>query len=334
MQKAGINGIACYLPERKITNEDFAKMFPNWNVPRAEQITGIKERRIEEANVPASEMAVRAALKLFETINANRSSVDFVIVVTQSGDYRSPATACLLQNRLGLPRSTGAMDINQGCSGYMYGLATAKALAESCIAQKILLITVEKTSFFVHQADPTMRLLQGDAATATLITCDDATMGIGVTDFGTDGSGFENIIVPYSGSAETMEREKDTAGARYAHPECVNMKGLEIFNFSVSSVPETINAALGKNGMKQSDIDYFVFHQANKIIITTIAEKMNIPLDKIPMNLERVGNTSCCSVPLLLSEIYNEKMPQPGSNILLCGFGVGLSWASTVLTVR
>jgi 3-oxoacyl-[acyl-carrier-protein] synthase-3 len=277
-------------------------------------------------------MAVRAAEKLFETTGTPKDEIDFTIVVTQSGDYRMPATACLVQDRAGLPQSSGAMDINQGCAGYVYGLAAAKALTENGSARKVLLITVEKTSFFLHPEDSTLRLLQGDAAAATLISPDGAAE-IGAADFGTDGSRCDNIIVPYGGSAEAMERENG-ADARYAYPEFVNMKGMEIFNFSVTTAPKTIIAALQKNGLELNDIDYYLFHQANSMIVDAIGTSMKIPAEKIPMNIDRVGNTSSCSIPLLLDELMREKKPAYGSKILLCGFGVGLSWAATVLSIR
>jgi 3-oxoacyl-[acyl-carrier-protein] synthase-3 len=334
MKKAGIKAVECYLPERVLTNDDITAMFPRWDMVRAERLTGIRRRHVEDDNTPASEMACRAASKLFAKDGAGKDSVDFVIVVTQSGDYRMPATACILQNRLGLSRSVGAMDINQGCAGYVYGLMTAKALVECGAAKKILLITVEKTSFFMHPTDATLRTLQGDAATATLVSSERPLAEIGDADFGTDGGAFDNIIVPYGGSAEALERKMDdTSGARYQHPDFVNMKGMEIFNFSVTEVPETINAALGKNGLAIGDVDYFILHQANAIIIRTIAEKLKIPPEKIPMNIDRVGNTSSCSIPLLLSEVLSDPRIKRGDKILLCGFGVGLSWATTVLRI-
>jgi 3-oxoacyl-[acyl-carrier-protein] synthase-3 len=332
MKRAGIEAMAYYLPEHAITNDDLAKAHPDWNVERAERATGIKSRRMEEHNVPASAMAVHAAKKLFEMTRTPKAEIDFTIVVTQSGDYRMPATACLVQDRLGLPQSSGAMDINQGCAGYIYGLAVAKALAENGSARKVLLITVEKASFFLHPDDSALRLLQGDAAAAALISPSGAA-AIGAFDFGTDGSRYDSIIVPYGGSAESMERENG-ADTRYAYPEYVNMKGMEIFNFSVTAAPKTIIATLQKNGLKPDDVDYYLFHQANGMIVKTIGTTMKIPSEKIPMNLDRVGNTSSCSIPLLLEELIREKKPRRGSNILLCGFGVGLSWAATVLSIR
>ena len=259
MGGAGIDGIASYLPKRVITNRDLAEAFPGLNMARAERATGIKARHAEDASTPASDMAIRAAEALFEKIREDRNSIDFVIVVTQSADYRMPATACLVQGRAGLPKSAGAMDICQGCAGYIYGLATAKSFAESGVARKILLITVEKTSFFLYEKDSALRLLQGDAATATLISGHGRLAELGAFDFGTAGSGFAGIIVPYGGSAEPRERAAAEEGPKYAHHEFVNMKGLDVFNFSVETVPVTINAALRKNGLAPDDVDYFVF---------------------------------------------------------------------------
>lgn len=336
MNQVGIEGIAYYLPETVLTNEDIACMFPEWDPKRAERITGIKERRLEKEETAASDMALAAAQNLISEYRLDKSQIDFIIVVTQSADYRMPATACIMQDKLGLPTSTGAMDINLGCSGYIYGLATAKALVETNVARKVLLVTVEKTSFFMHPKDSTLRALQGDAATATLVSKENIVAAIDETDFGTDGSAYENIIVPYGGTAEHRERARAVTQGQYPYPDHVNMKGLEIFNFSVGTVPKTIDRALSKNGLELEDIRYFVLHQANKIILKTIGDSLKIPEEKLPMNIDKVGNTSSCSIPILLADILSPekgKATAAGDRILLCGFGVGLSWGTTVLTV-
>ncbi len=274
-------------------------------------------------------MSVMAANKIFDKNTLDKDLIDFVIVVTQSADYRMPATACIVQDKLGLSRNIGAMDINLGCSGYVYGLAVAKALVNSDMAKRVLLIAVEKTSFFLHPEDVTLRTLQGDAATATIISRENVIASIDATDFGTDGSGYDDIIVPYGGSAELIERAK---GEQYQYPDFVNMKGMEIFNFSVETVPVTVRDTLAKNKLNLEEIDFFLFHQANKIMIDTIATSMQIPPEKVPMNIATVGNTSSCSIPILLTDLLAERKPAAGARLLLCGFGVGLSWATTIMT--
>ena len=332
MSQAGIAAIDCYLPQRILANAEIAKQFPEWDPKRAERITGVRERRVEPAETPASDMALQAARNLLDNYNIPKETIDFVIVITQSGDYVLPATACILQHKLGLSTSTGAMDVNLGCSAYVYGLATAKGLVESGAARNVLLVTVEKTSFAMHPEDITLKVLQGDAATATLVSKENVFADICAMDFGTDGSGYDNIIVPCGGSAEIYET-KQPQFAEFPHPHHVNMKGMNIFNFSVSAVPKTLTRCLEKNGLSLDEIDHFVFHQANKIILDTIGSVLKIPREKIQTNIETVGNTSSCSIPLLLCDMKNQGALKPQDRVMLCGFGVGLSWSSAVLKV-
>ncbi|MDR3255884.1 MAG: ketoacyl-ACP synthase III [Synergistaceae bacterium] len=342
MNRAFIEAVSYYLPPRNVSNEELAREFPAWNPTRAELITGIKNRRVEAADVPASEMAWRAAEKIFERDiknikKADKRDVDFLIVVTQSADYRLPCTACLLQAKLGLADSTGALDINLGCSGFVYGLILAKSLAASGAARKILLVAVEKSSFMVHQSDVTLRYILGDAAAAALISSGSGFAEIGESDYGTDGAGWRHILIPAGGSAmpcgESTKAPTADADGNLKYPEYERMNGMEIFNFSVKRGPASIRSALEKNNLQREQVDYFLLHQANKIIIDAIAGALKINPERIPVNISEVGNTSSCSIPILLSDLRDDGKLSAGKKLVLCGFGVGLSWASTALTI-
>jgi 3-oxoacyl-[acyl-carrier-protein] synthase-3 len=281
-------------------------------------------------------MAAFAAEKIFAQ-GIKKEDIDFLILVTQSADYRLPCTACVLHGKLGLGSSTGALDVNLGCSGFVYGLILAKSLVQAGTAKEVLLVTVEKPSFLVHPTDITLRNIHGDASAAALVSHSPGFAEIGGSDFGTDGGGWRHILVPAGGSASpcceaTKTPEKDEDG-NLKYPEYEWMNGMEVFNFSVKRGPMSIRAAIEKNNITQEQVDYFLLHQANKIIIDTIAGAMKISPERIPTNISDVGNTSSCSIPILLTNLKDDSKLIAGQKLALCGFGVGFSWASTVLTI-
>jgi 3-oxoacyl-[acyl-carrier-protein] synthase-3 len=337
MRGSFIEAVSYYLPEHRVANAELASEFPGWNPRRAEQITGIKSRYVESPGVSASDMAVRASSKIFEQ-GIERKDIDFLVTVTQSGDYRLPATACVLHGKLGMEPGAGALDVNLGCSGFVYGLILAKSLVSSGTADKVLLVTVEKSSFLSHPTDVTLRNILGDAAAVAVISSAPGFAEILESDYGTDGSGWNHIIVPAGGSAnpccdETKKPSRDQDG-NLKYPEYERMDGMEVFNFSVAKGPLTIQAALKKNNLSVDQIDHFLLHQANKLIIDTIAGTLKIPSAKVPINISEVGNTSSCSIPILLSDLIAGGKIRANDKLVLCGFGVGFSWASTVIAIR
>ncbi|GHV55835.1 3-oxoacyl-ACP synthase [Synergistales bacterium] len=336
-----IKDVAYYLPPNKVTNEDLKARFPSWNAKRAEKVTGVRERYVENPELAASDMSLIASQRLFDAGRVSKDDIDFVLLVTQSGDYRYPCTAGILQYKLGLGNSVGAFDINLGCSGFVYGLLAARSLVASGAAKNVLLATVEKTSFLCHKSDAALAGLFSDAAAATVVSSDGGIAAIGEFDVGTDGSGYDYIYIPVGGSAmpqaDSASPESPIAGEAGSHPEFANMKGLEVFDFSVKSVPITISKALERNKTDIRDIRYFVLHQANKIILDTIAANMGLPSEKMPTNIAEVGNTSSCSIPILLTDLIHggrgDRL-EKGDKLVLCGFGVGLSWGTTVITIQ
>lgn len=330
--KAYINCISYYLPEKICTNIDLIKDFPEWSVEKVANKVGINQRHIAETNETAGDMAYKAALKLFDDNFINPSQIDFILFCTQSPDYFLPTTACIIQNKLGIPTSAGALDFNLGCSGYVYGLSLAKGLIFAGIAKNILLLTGETYSKYIYQEDKGNRSIFGDAATATLISLD-GIAEIGDFSLGTDGRGFENLIVRTGCSRERGTRnlhDTDESG-NINSPDHLYMNGSEIFNFTLDSVPQLVKDTIHKNGMLIENIDYYIFHQANKYMLNTLRKLCSIEKDAFYVDLEDVGNTVSSTIPIALSRVMKLGILKIKSNVLIAGFGVGYSWGGCVL---
>ena len=330
--KAYIKGISYYLPEKVITNEDLVKEFPEWSVEKVASKVGVNKRHIAEANETAGDLAEKAALKLFQEYNIPPTDIDFLMLCTQSSDYFLPSTACILQNRLGIPTSSGAFDYNLGCSGCIYGLALAKGLIMSGAAKNILLLTAETYNKYLHPTDKSNKSIFGDGAAACLISTD-GFAEIGEFVFGTDGSGAENLIVK-TGAARIKEKtgfyETDDEGhTRY--DDYLYMNGGAIFNFTLDTVPTLMNDVLAKNNLTKEAIDYYIFHQANKFMLNTIRKVCILPKDKFYINLEETGNTVSSTILISLKDCIDKQLIHPSQNILITGFGVGLSWGGCTI---
>lgn len=328
--KAYIKGISYYLPEKVVTNEDLVEEFPEWTVDKISKKVGISERHVTGEDETAGDMAVKAAEKLFVEKGIDRSIIDFVLLCTQSPDYHLPSTSCVIQDRLGLSTKCGAFDFNLGCSGYEYGLAVAKGLIVSGIAKNILLLTAETYNKYIHPQDKGNRTIFGDGATATLVS-DSGFAEIGEFCLGTDGSGAEQLIVK-TGCARHFQMlndyQKDEEGNIHSSDN-LYMNGKAIFDFTADVVPPLIDETLLKNGIKMDDVNLFVFHQANKYMINYIRKLMNIDKERFYIFMENVGNTVSSTIPIALCEA--EKEGKLKGNIVLAGFGVGLSYGAVVL---
>lgn len=331
--KSYIKAISYYLPERVVTNEDLVKDFPEWTVEKVAGKVGVNQRHIAAENETASDMATKSAEKLFSEHNIDRSTIDFVLLCTQSSDYYLPTSACLIQNRLGLSTSCGALDFNLGCSGFVYGLSLAKGLIAGGIAKNVLLLTAETYSKHIHPKDKGNRTIFGDASAATLVSTDGFAS---VEDFclGTDGRGAENLIVKRGGLRQpnavgdlTFDEAGNPTSSDYLH-----MNGGEIFNFTSEAVPVLVENVLKKNQLKQDDIQLFVFHQANKYMMNYLRKLIDIEPEKFYFYLEKVGNTVSSTIPIALCEAQKEGKLE--GNILIAGFGVGYSWGATILDCK
>ena len=311
-----IAAIASHFPESALTNEELAADFPEWSPEKIFQKTGIRRRHIAAPRETAADLAFRAAERLFES--HDRSQVDFLLFCTQAPDYFLPASACLLQHRLGLRTGMGALDFNLGCSGYIYGLALAQSLLDGGMAEAILLLTGDTYSRFIAPEDHSTRTIFGDAAAATLLTRASRSRLHSFV-FGTDGSGAAQIIV------ESGACRHGGAIPRLA------MNGPEVFNFTLQVVPSLVEAVLRKAGLTPDQVDLYVFHQANAFMLEHLRRKLQIPPEKFVLALENCGNTVSSTIPIALQSAHGSGALKPGSRILLAGFGVGLSWAGCIL---
>jgi 3-oxoacyl-[acyl-carrier-protein] synthase-3 len=336
---ASIIDIAGYLPEPIITNEDLAMIYPEWSAEKIYDKTGIKIRHIAGIEQTATDLAYQAAINLFLRNKTDVGTIDFIIFCTQSPDYILPTSACVLQQRLGISTNSGAIDINLGCSGYVYALSLAKGLIETHAAKNILLLTADTYSKCIHPMDKSVRTLFGDGATATIISgCESAKPSIGPFVFGTDGRGEKNLIIEAGGyrkpkNATTALEYTDSSG-NVRTAENLYMNGAEIMEFSLKEVPKAVNSLLEKQGYTKEDVDFFVFHQANKFMLDALQKKLKIPKEKLPLFLENCGNTVSSSIPFVLENMLNNDLFSEGKQLMLVGFGVGYSWASCFLNFK
>lgn len=329
---AYIKGISYYLPHRTITNEELLQEFPEWSVDKVAAKVGVNSRHLAADDETAGDMAEKAAIQLFEEYNVDPKTIDFVMLCTQSPDYFLPSTACILQNRLGLPTTAGAFDYNLGCSGCVYGMVMAKGLIDSGIAKNVLVLTAETYQKYLHPSDKSNRSIFGDGAAACLISTE-GIAEIGNFSLGTDGSGAEHLIVK-TGAARCKLATGNVVEDEDGHQrfdDYLYMNGSAIFNFTLEAVPAMMKDVLAKNKMERDEVDFFVFHQANKFMLNTIRKVCVLSKDKFYINLEETGNTVSSTVMIALKDCLDNGTIQPGMNVMITGFGVGLSWGGTIL---
>lgn len=329
---AFIKAISYYLPEKVVTNEELVKEFPEWSVEKVAQKVGVDSRHVAADEETAGDMAGKAARKLFEEYKIDPKTIDFLMLCTQSPDYFLPSTACVLQDRLGIPTSAGAFDYNLGCSGCIYGMAMAKGLIASGIAKNILLLTAETYNKYLHPSDKSNRSIFGDGAAACLISTD-GFAEIGEFSLGTDGSGANNLIVKTGASRQktaTRKYVEDEEGHMW-YDDYLYMNGGNIFNFTLESVPAMMKEILEKNNLEKDQIDYYVFHQANKFMLNTIRKVCVLPKDKFYVDLASTGNTVSSTVLIGLKDCMMKSFINAGDTVMISGFGVGLSWGGTIL---
>lgn len=333
MIKAYIKSISYYTPTPVLSNESLVREFPEWTVEKVASKVGIHQRYISSDNETAGDMALKAAEKLFEEHGIDRNDIDFVLLCTQSPDYFLPSTSCILQDKLGLRQDIGAFDFNLGCSGFVYGLSVAKGLVAAGIAKNILLLTSETYTKYLHPKDKGNRTIFGDAATATLIS-DTGFAEIGEFVLGTDGSGYEQLIVK-SGASRNPMMQNDVCFDNNGNPissDHLFMNGPDIFTFTIERVPKMVQDLLNKSNLEKDDITLFVPHQANLYILEFLRKKMKIDKDKYYINLANFGNTVSSTIPIALCEARKENKLH--GNVLLAGFGVGLSWGGVILKIN
>ena len=308
--KISIKKIEYYLPEKIEEGSILKEDNPKWDINKIEEKTGISKRYISKKDETTLDLAFKASEKILSS-EEQRNSIDALILVTQSPEFVLPASACVLQDRLKLNKNCLAFDVNQGCSGFIYGLAIGGSLVEAGVASNVLLICSETYTKYIGKSDHTCRPIFSDGAAATLIS-KASKNNIGPFELGTDGSGAKNLIV----------KSKDLP---------LYMSGPDLFLFTLESVPKCINSILEKANKKITDINLFVFHQASKIVIDNIVRHLKLPEKKVFRNYQKIGNTVSATIPIALKDASDSGKLKNGDTILALGFGVGYSWGGCII---
>jgi 3-oxoacyl-[acyl-carrier-protein] synthase III len=325
--------IETYLPENILSNKMISEEFPKWYPEKIEEKLGVRERHVVSENETALDLATYAGKRILKKYSA--AKIGFVILCTQSPDFFLPTSACILQSNLGLGNSVGALDFNLGCSGFIYGLAISKALIASNMSESILLVMSETYTKHINKLDFANRSIFGDAATAIIVEpCHEPHIHEFV--FGTDGNGASNLIVKNGGLRNKFDPNaivySDESGNKRTNNN-LYMNGPEIFNFTIESIPTVVQNVLNKNNTSLDEIDYFIFHQANKFMLDYLRKKIKIPKEKFYNNLLTTGNTVSSTIPIALKDSIDNGTIKSGDKVLLCGFGVGYSWGATIITI-
>lgn len=331
--KTFIEAISYYLPEKILTNEQIAAEFPEWSVEKINNKIGIKERHVSANDETASDMAIKAGEKLLLEHSVNKNTIDYLIFCTQSPDYYLPTTACVIQDRLGLPTTIGAIDLNLGCSGWIFGLSLAKGLIIGGMATKVLLLTSETYSKYLHPKDKGNRTIFGDGAAATLIG-KKGIAEIGNFNFGTNGKGADKLIVK-SGGARNRSALNDLIFDDFGNPKSSDylyMNGADILSYTLDIFPDLVANTLRINGIEMNDIDLHVYHQPNKYMASLQKKKLKIADGKYYCFFENVGNTVSSTIPIAIFEAINDGSIKKGFKILSVAQGLGYSWGGVVLT--
>ncbi|EEY35859.1 beta-ketoacyl-ACP synthase III [Pseudoleptotrichia goodfellowii] len=320
--RVGILGTGSYLPEKVMTNDDLSK-FVDTNDEWIRTRTGIRERRIAAENEATSDLAYKAAEKAIENAKIDKNEIDLVIVATMSPDHITPATAAIVQDKLGI--NAAAFDLSAACTGFVYAFTTGYSFVKSGIYKKVLVIGAETMSRILDWEDRTTCVLFGDGAGAVVLGQIE-NGGYIASHLVSDGSGAEDVIIPAGGSRNPVSKEEIDKREIY-----FKMKGSDVFKFAVRAFPETVENVLAQGNTTADDVDMFIPHQANIRIIESIAKRFKQPLDKFYVNLQRYGNTSGASIPLALDEANKEGKLKKGDKVVMVGFGGGLTYGSILL---
>ena len=336
-QGVRIAGIASAVPSNEVTLIDTAASMgiSEREARKIAAVTGALRRRVAPQGMCTSDLVCQAAGGLLDEMGYDRDSIDALVLVTQTPDYDLPATACILQDRLGLPTSCAALDVSLGCSGFIYGLWMCSSLIASSAARRVLLLAGDTITAFVAPQDRSTALLFGDAGTATLLERDDDAAPMHFV-LGTDGTGKEFLIKQDGAfrnpvTAASLQRKPDSAG-RCRGPLDLYMDGAEVFRFSLEKVPPMVEQVLARSDWSWDQVDAFVPHQANLFMLRTIGDQLKLPAEKLIVSLDEYGNTSSASIPLALSHRLATRLQRGTERLILAGFGVGWSWGAAAVT--
>lgn len=324
MLRSKIISTGAYLPEKVLTNTDLEKMVDTSDKWIRER-TGIRERRIANNNEAASDLAYEASKIAIDRAGLKPKDIDIIIVATVSGDMPFPSTACILQYKLGA-KNSAAFDINAACSGFLYGLYIADSFIKAKLHKKILVVGSEVLSKIIDWQDRTTCVLFGDGAGAVILSPTEGKSGIISMHINSDGSMWELLNIPAGGSR--MPTTIETVEKRLHY---IKMRGNETFKFAVRTLEDLVIKTLKENNISSKDLSLLIPHQANLRIIQATAQRLNLSMDKVLVNLDKYGNTSAASIPIALNEAIETKRIKTGDYILLEAFGGGLTWASALI---
>jgi 3-oxoacyl-[acyl-carrier-protein] synthase-3 len=331
---AVVRAVSVYLPEKILDNAELVRQFGVWTEDKIFGKTGVARRHVVDGE-RVSDLAAGAGEKLFAEHGISPNEVDFLLLCTECPDHFLPATACIVQNRLGLRKNVGALDYNLGCSGYIYGLALSKGLIAGGMARKVLLITADTITRTIHPKDKSTRSIFGDAAAATLLEASEDE-GVGLFSLGTDGSGADMLIIPAGAWAcpSTPETRAETTNrwGNVRTPENLYMNGPEVLNFTLEVAPACFEEVLKRNNTTLAEVELVVMHQASRMLLEKIRGALNISEEKFIFDIENYGNTASSTIPIVLRDMAHTGRLKKGDKVLLMAFGVGLSWGGVLLT--
>lgn len=326
VQGVVLRGIVSAAPKRTVDNAIFAERFGEAAVAEVVKMIGVEQRRIADPDQTTADLCFEAAKVLIERLDWAADSIDGLIFVSQTPDYRLPATACSLHGRLGLSPHCQAFDVSLGCSGYVYGLWLAATLVRAGL-RRVLVLAGDTASRLVDPNDRSTAILFGDAGSATAVEADSAAPTMHFR-LGSDGDGARHLIVP---EGAYRNGETDDRWAEDSDPSCLYMDGAEVFAFTLRAVPKLVRDTLDDAGLAPGDVDAYALHQANRFMLRHLAKKIGAGEDRVPINIERFGNTTSATIPLLLTTSLAARLTSAPSRVMLVGFGVGFSWGAVLI---
>lgn len=330
INKIAIKGISCCVPKNTEYNRDLS-LLSKVEIEKFIDVTGVEERRIAPEEICTSDLCCKAAEKLIKDLKWNKEEIEILVFVTQTSDYILPISATILQDRLGLSTNCIAFDVPLGCSGYVYGMSIIASMMKTTGIKKGILLAGDTISKMISKTDKSTLPLFGDAGSATALEFSNNSKGF-IFDLGSDGSGFNAIMIPDGGSrnrinSNSLQINEITKGIERSSCDLI-LDGMDVFSFGISQGPKTVSNLLQTYNIEKESIDFFIFHQANRMMNKMIAKKLKLPVDKVPFSLKKFGNTSSATIPLtIVTELKHKVLLEP-STILMCGFGVGLSWGT------
>lgn len=332
-----VAGISACVPKRNVSNADPDEYLLMEDLQKIITTTGIENRRVVDKGVCTSDLCFEAAEKLIDDLGWDKNDIELLIFVSQTPDYILPMTSSILQDRLGLPKSCIAFDTTLGCSGYTYGLSIACSMLSATKGKKGLLLVGDTISKITSPKDRSTNPLFGDAGTATALCFDERAEPISFH-LATDGSGSNAIVVSDGGQRNPANilsfEEKEFESGIFRNDCQLYLNGMDVFNFGISQAPKSVNELLSFTEKTTQEIDFFVFHQANKLMNETIRKKLKLTPEKVPYTLKDFGNTSSATIPLTIVSQLREVVSSESKSLMLCGFGVGLSWGSVLLNLN